>query len=84
MKTKLSTTAFLTMNLALAVTGAETLATPVAESQLSVLPATSAEFEASFLKIPRTCKVSHAAFDAIAVGNETISEEIAAIHSLIG
>lgn len=49
----------------------------------SVMQVNTNEFEASFLKVSASCKVSHAAFDAVSVGVENISPEVLSIHAEI-
>lgn len=93
MKTK--TTALTGLNLALAATlstGAAAAAnnqatSPDAESNAArasaVLHADTREFEASFLRVSASCKVSHAAFEAVRVGLENVSSETVRIHAEI-
>lgn len=55
---------------------------PLAQ-QNKVIQANTNEFEASFLKVSNSCKVSHAAFDAVYVGLENISQEVIGVHAEI-
>lgn len=48
---------------------------------MDVLQSNAREFEASFLKVSASCKVSHAAFDEIAVAIQEIPAEVRAIHA---
>ena len=41
----------------------------------------SREFEASFLKVPQTCKSSHTSFVAVSVALENVPAEIRLIHA---
>jgi len=48
-----------------------------------VLQADTNEFEASFLEVSKSCKVSNPAFDAVSVGLENISPDVISIHAEI-
>lgn len=79
---------FATVNLIMnSVVSAGTNAAPAVSSEAISEPAQGAqqistsEFEASFLSVSASCKVSHAAFDAVSVGLEDISIEIRNIHA---